>query len=140
LPPQVSVPEQEPQLSWPPHPSGTVPQLQPLGPQPLVLAAQATAAVWGVHWHVPAEPPAPLQDCPEAQVPQLTVPPQPLEALPQLLVPHAAVWLSGVHPQTPAPVDTLQVFGAVQVPQLIVPPQPSGAVPQLLVPQACCIV
>ena len=62
--PQTREPEQVPQLTMPPQPSDTEPQLSPAG-----------QVVAGVH-----EPPlqvVPPEQVPLGQVPQLTTPPQP---------------------------------------------------------------
>src|SRR5262249_54966882 len=80
-PPQVSpLPVQAPpQVSWPPHPSGAVPQFQPLASQ-----------VVGVQPHTLSGPPPPHM-LGASQVPQLMVAPQPFETAPQFLPSSAQV-------------------------------------------------
>ncbi len=70
-----------------------------------------------------------VQVWPEAQVPQLSVPPQPSEALPQVNPREEQV--AGVHVVLVVQMLFVQVWPEAQVPQLSVPPQPSGTLPQL---------
>jgi hypothetical protein len=104
----------DPQLSEPPQPSGMVPQFLP-----------AAAQVVGTHGVVPhLFAPAPPQNSPAGQSPQLVVPLQP-----SAIAPHSALlssqvtWLAQVH------WPELQVAGSVQVPQIFVLPQSSVIVP-----------
>jgi hypothetical protein len=92
-------------------PGSNVPQLSPLGHDSGHLTVHD---FWSA-----------LHVVPEAQVPQLIVPPQPSGKLPQMSpVGHAVIGLQ-------TQVVPLQLFGAVQVPQLTVPPHPSDTVPQV---------
>ena len=76
-----------PQLTVPPQPLGTVPQLSPAG-----------QVVIGVQPQTLGVPPPP-QLCGAVQAgPQVSVPPQPSERVPQLAPPGQAV--RGVQPQT----------------------------------------
>jgi hypothetical protein len=110
-----------PQLTVPPQPLGTVPQVKPAG--------QALRGVQP-HWLGLLGVPPP-HVCGAVHVPQLTVPPQPSGTVPQ--VSPAGQTFSAVQPHwwgllgVPPP----HVCGAVQVPQLTMPPQPSGTVPQV---------
>jgi len=73
VPPQISVPEHEPQLIEPPHPSGMLPQFLPCAWQ-----------VVGVQPHTFGVP-LPPQVCGVVHEPQPSVPLQPSGIVPQFL-------------------------------------------------------
>jgi hypothetical protein len=100
-----------PQLSVPPHPSGTVPQF--LDPH-----------VCGVHAQTFGTLPAPHVSKP-VHVPQFRVPPHPSGTVPQFLPSDAHV--TGVHPQTLStpPPPHVSRPGHLAGPQVSVRPQPS---------------
>jgi hypothetical protein len=120
---QTLVPEQEPQLTMPPQPSGCMPQ---------VRVPQAAETVFGVQPQTLATPGAPPpQVCGEVQAPQLIMPPQPSDTASQFLPVHATAMVLGVQPQTLAVPPPPHVCGATQLlAQATVSPQLLGTLPQ----------
>jgi hypothetical protein len=119
-PPQLSPEGQVPQESWPPHPSGSEPQValesrQVVGTQvdPLLLEL---LDVLVVHWFA-------SQVWPAAQAPQVSCPPQPSEMAPQ--VARVAAQVVGTHVDPLELLELLElVDGFAQAP----PRQASGEV------------
>ena len=124
-PPQEAGAEQTPQLSVPPQPSLTVPQLAPSEPQ--VRSVQLEP-------HVLGELPPPQTSGAEQLLQERRVP-QPSPGLPQLAPsePQVCGWQLG--PQMFGTPFAPQTYGGAQVPHDTSPPQPSAMVPQFL---PCC--
>jgi hypothetical protein len=90
--PDGHAPFMEPQLIWPLHPLGTLPQ---------VRVPQAAAAVSGVQPHTLATdgvPPPQLWG--DVQAPQVTIPVHPSDTEPQFFPTHATAAVLGVQPHT----------------------------------------
>jgi hypothetical protein len=121
---------QNPQSSWPPQPSPTVPQYCP---PPAGLQVALVQLVWAHTLAMPAVP----HSLPVGHAPQSSDPPQPLPITPQYrplertqLVGFLQVPESVAAPQTLGMPPPPQVRPSVQSPQSSCRPQPSPILPQ----------